>query len=91
MRDFPPCHSVAVRWQRERLGSHPGGRFNWYEGLTEGVATVGDCQVGGETVTCLNTYTDDELMAMGADLLEGEWVGIVRDGRIQSYKFTMTP
>lgn len=82
----PPPEGTGVFTGKEEIRG-------WYEGLTgaKGIATVGDCQVDGETVTCLNTYTDDELLAMGADLLEGEWVGIVRDGTIQSYTFTMTP
>lgn len=66
-------------------------------GLWEGfvaanfACTLTDCQADGETVTCINTYTDDDLQAMGVDSIEGEWVGTVRDGKIQSYTFSSTP
>jgi ketosteroid isomerase-like protein len=65
----------------------------WYEGLVgaKGVATLRDCQVEGESVTCIDTYTDDGLQAMGVDSIEGELALIVRDGKIQSYTFTMSP
>jgi hypothetical protein len=64
-----------------------------YEGFVAAnfACTLSDCRVDGETVTCINTYTDDGLQAMGVDLIEGEWLGIVRDGKIQSYTFTITP
>lgn len=52
--------------------------------------TLTDCQVDGETVTCINTYTDDDLQAMGVDFIEGEWVGIVREGKIQSYTYNIS-
>jgi hypothetical protein len=65
----------------------------WYEAQVEanGVSTLSDCQVDGETVTCDSAYTDDGLQAMGVDFLEGELVLVVRDGTIQSYTFTMSP
>jgi ketosteroid isomerase-like protein len=65
----------------------------WYEGVVagNGSTTLSDCEVDGETVTCINTYTDDGLQAMGIDFIEGEWVAIVRDGKIQSYTFTTLP
>ena len=65
----------------------------WYEGLVaaKGVATLSDCQVEGESVTCIDTYTDDGLQAMGVDSIEGELALIVREGKIQSYTFTMSP
>ena len=64
-----------------------------YEGFVAAnfACTLSDCRVDGETVTCIDTYTDDDLQAMGVDLIEGELVGIVRDGKIQSYTFTITP
>jgi hypothetical protein len=65
----------------------------WYESIVgaNAVSTLNDCQVDGETVTCNNVYTDDGLRAIGVDFLEGELVLVVRDGKIQSYTFTMSP
>jgi ketosteroid isomerase-like protein len=65
----------------------------WYESLaaTKGVTTLSDCQANGETVTCLDTYADEGLKAMGVDFIEGTWVAVIRDGKIQSYTFTITP
>ena len=65
----------------------------WYENIVSanGASTLSDCQVDGETVTCSSVYTDDGLQAMGVDFLEGELVLLVRDGKIQSYTFTMSP
>lgn len=51
---------------------------------------LSDCQVEGETVTCINVYTDDGLKAMGVDSIEGEWVATVQDGKIQSYTLTIS-
>lgn len=47
--------------------------------------------MNGETVTCLDKYEDEGLKAMGVDFIEGEWAAVFRDGKIQSYTFTMTP
>jgi ketosteroid isomerase-like protein len=65
----------------------------WYENLVggNGVSTVSDCQVDGETVTCNSTYSDDGLQAMGVDYLEGTLVLILQDGKIHSYTFTPSP
>ena len=65
----------------------------WYENIVgaNGVSALSDCQVDGETVTCNNVYADDGLRAIGVDFLEGELVLVVRDGKIQSYTFTMSP
>jgi ketosteroid isomerase-like protein len=65
----------------------------WYESLAaaKGVTTLSDCQANGETVTCLDTYADEGLKAMGVDFIEGTWVAVIRDGKIQSYTFTITP
>ena len=65
----------------------------WYETQVgaNGASTLSDCQVDGETVTCISSYTDDGLQAMGVDFLEGELVLVVRDAKIQSYTFTMSP
>lgn len=64
----------------------------WYESIVKanGVGALTDCKVEGETVTCTDTYTDDGLKAMGVDVLVAEWVAVVRDGKIQSYTFTMS-
>jgi hypothetical protein len=65
----------------------------WYVSLAgaNGISTLRDCQVDGETVTCSSVYTDDGLQAMGVDFLEGALVLIVRDGEIQTYAFTPSP
>ena len=69
------------------------GIRGWYESIVgaNAASTLSDCQVDGETVTCNNVYTDDGLQAIGVDFLEGELVLVVRDGKIQSYTFTMSP
>jgi hypothetical protein len=64
----------------------------WYEGIVgeHGVTTLSDCQADGETVTCVNTYTGDSFTSMGIDSVVGEWVAVVRDGKLQSYSWTMS-
>lgn len=63
-----------------------------YEGFVAAnfACSLSDCQVEGETVTCIDTYTDDGLKAMGVDLLEGEWAATLREGKIQSYTYTIS-
>ena len=65
----------------------------WYEGVAaaNGVTTISDCQVVGEKVTCLDTYTDADLQNMGVDFIDMEWAATVRDSKIQGYTVTMTP
>lgn len=65
----------------------------WYETLTagKGVTTLSNCKVSGDTVTCLDTYTDEGLKSIGVDFLEGEWVATINNGKIQSYTFTTSP
>lgn len=65
----------------------------WYETLTagKGITILSDCKVDGETITCLDTYTDEGLKSMGVDFLEGEWLATIKDGKIQSYTFTTSP
>ena len=64
----------------------------WWENLyaLNGASTVSNCQVEGETVTCLLNYTDDSLKALGLDSIDNEFVVIVREGKIQTYTATMT-
>jgi hypothetical protein len=64
----------------------------WWENLyaLNGVSTVSNCQIEGETVTCLLNYTDDSLKALGLDSIDNEFVIIVREGKIQTYTATMT-
>jgi hypothetical protein len=59
----------------------------WYEGIVgeQGVTTLSDCQVDGETVTCVNTSTGDSFTSMGIDSVVAEWVAVVRDGELLSY------
>lgn len=65
----------------------------WYELQTagKGSTTLSDCQIDGETITCLDTFDDDYFRSMGVEFIEGDWVAVVRDGKIQSYVFAMTP
>jgi hypothetical protein len=64
----------------------------WYETVAgqHGVTMLSDCQVDGETVTCVNTYAEDSFRSLGIDSVIGEWVAIVREGKLQSYMFTMS-
>jgi hypothetical protein len=64
----------------------------WWEGLyaQNGASTVSNCQVDGETVTCLLNYTDDGLKALGLDSIDNDFVVTVQDGKIQTYTATMT-
>jgi hypothetical protein len=64
----------------------------WYEGTVgeHGVTTLSDCQVDGETVTCVNTYCGDSFTSMGLDSVVAEWVAVVRDGKLHSYTWTMS-
>ncbi len=65
----------------------------WYEPLlaSKGVTTLSNCKGDGETVTCLDTYADEGLKSMGVDFIEGEFIAVVSDGKIQSYALTITP
>lgn len=65
----------------------------WYETIVaaKGLGSLRDCKADGETLTCLSTYTDEGLKSMGVDSIEGSWVAKIRDGRIQSYTFTISP
>jgi ketosteroid isomerase-like protein len=64
----------------------------WYETIVgqHGVTALSDCQVDGETVTCVNNYAEDSFRSLGIDSVVGEWVAVVRDGKLQSYTFTMS-
>ena len=64
----------------------------WYRTIVgeHGVTTLSDCHVDGETVTCVNTYAADSITAMGLDSLVAEWVAVLRDGKFQSYSWTIT-
>lgn len=65
----------------------------WYEAIVAGKGSgiLSNCKVDGETITCLSTYAEEGLKAMGVDFIEGSWVAVFRDGKIQSYTFTITP
>jgi|GEM_PF-1826737 len=65
----------------------------WYETIVsaKGEGSLSNCTADGETITCASTYADEGLNAMGVDFIEGTWVAVIRDGRIQSYTFTITP
>jgi hypothetical protein len=64
----------------------------WWERLygLNSVGEVSDCQVDGETVTCMLTYTDDELKSIGIDSIDNEFLVVVQDGKLQTYTATMT-
>lgn len=64
----------------------------WYESLMagKGVTTLSDCKIDGETITCIDAYEDEGLKSMGVDFIEGTWEAVIRDGKIQSYTFTMS-
>jgi hypothetical protein len=64
----------------------------WYETVVgqHGVTTLSDCQVDGETVTCVNTYAEDSFRSLSIDSVVGEWVAVVREGKLQSYTFSMS-
>jgi hypothetical protein len=64
----------------------------WWENLSSlnGVGSVSNCQVEGDTITCLLNYTDDSLKALGLDSIDNEFVVIVREDKIQTYTATMT-
>lgn len=65
----------------------------WYETIVagKGAGTMSNCQADGDTVTCVSSYADDGLKSIGVDFIEGSWVAIVQDGKIQSYTFTISP
>lgn len=65
----------------------------WWEGLyaANGASSLSNCQVDGETITCILNYTDDGLQGIGVDSIDNEFVVIVRGGKIQTYTATTTP
>jgi len=65
----------------------------WYETIAagKGSGALRDCKTEGDTLTCVSTYADEGLKAMGVDFIEGSWAAVIRDGKIQSYTFTITP
>jgi ketosteroid isomerase-like protein len=65
----------------------------WYDTIVaaKGVGALSNCKTDGEKITCLNTYSDEGLKAMGVDFIEGEWAAVISDGKIQSYTCTITP
>jgi hypothetical protein len=64
----------------------------WYETVVgqNGLTVLSDCQIDGEIVTCVNTYAEDSFRSLGIDSVVGEWVAVVREGKLQSYTFTMS-
>jgi len=64
----------------------------FWEGLVAAnfSCVLSDCQVEGEILSCINTYTDDGLRAAGVDFITGTWVATVRDGKVQSYTYTIS-
>lgn len=65
----------------------------WYETIVagKGTGTMSDCQANGDTFTCVSSYEDEGLKSIGVDFIEGSWVAVVHDGKIQSYTFTISP
>jgi len=66
---------------------------SWYEPLlaSKGLTALSDCDVDGETITCLDTYADEGLKSVGVDFIEGDFIAVVSDGKIQSYTLTIRP
>ena len=62
----------------------------WYETIAsgKGPGSLRDCKVDGDTFTCISTYDKEGLKVMGVDYIEGKWVAVIQDGKIQSYTFT---
>jgi len=65
----------------------------WYETIVagKGAGTLSDCQADVDTFTCVSSYSDEGLKSIGVDFIEGSWVAVVHDGKIQSYTFTISP
>lgn len=65
----------------------------WYETIRsgKGSGSLRNCKAEGDTITCVSTYADEGLKAMGVDFIEGSWVAVLRNGKIRSYTFTITP
>ena len=87
--------AVAISPAMEGDGVYSGHAEirGWYEPLlaSKGVTTLSDCNVVGEIVTCLDTYADEGLKSMGVDFIEGDFIAVVREGKIQSYTLTIKP
>ena len=83
---IPPAEGDGIYNGREEIRG-------WYETMVaaKGQGTTDDCQVDGEKVTCHDTYTDDGLKGIGVDFIEGEYAAVMREGKIQSYTFTISP
>ncbi len=66
---------------------------SWYEIIASGIGSgsLRDCKFVSDTMTCISTYTDEGLKAMGVDFIEGEWVATIKNGKIQAYTFTTAP
>jgi len=64
----------------------------WYEIIAsgKGSGSLRDCKFVSDTMTCISTYTDEGLKALGVDFIEGEWVAKIKNGKIQAYTFTIT-
>ena len=65
----------------------------WYEIIAsgKGSGSLRDCKLVSDTMTCISTYSDEGLKAMGVDFIEGEWVATIKDGKLHAYTFTTTP
>lgn len=66
---------------------------SWYEIIAsgKGSGSLRDCKFASNTMTCISTYTDEGLKAIGVDFIEGEWVATIKNGKIQAYTFTTAP
>jgi hypothetical protein len=64
----------------------------WYETIqaSKGAGSLKDCKVTGDQLACLSSYTDEGLKAMGVDFIAGDWEAKLKDGKIQSYTFTIS-
>ena len=64
----------------------------WYETIAsgKGSGSLRDCKMDGDALKCISTYADEGLKSIGVDSIEGTWNAIIRDGKIQSYTFTVS-
>lgn len=87
VRIIPPGdESNGIYNGREAVG-------DWYRTIVaaNGAGQLRDCKSQGDELTCLTSYSDDGLKAIGVDFIEGEWKAVIRNKKIQSYQFEISP
>lgn len=83
---IPPAQGDGIYSGREEIRG-------WYETIAagKGSGALRGCITDGNTLTCVSTYADEGLKAMGVDFIEGNWEAVIQNGKIKSYIFTITP